>query len=40
MRGTTEGELYDVVQAHLRADHPALVGLMNSEQIWAMAEDE
>ncbi len=40
MRGTTEDDLYKVVQAHLRADHPELVGLMNAEQIWAMAEEE
>ncbi len=36
----TENDLYEVVQAHLRADHPELVGLMDSEQIWAMAEEE
>jgi hypothetical protein len=40
VRGATENELYEVVQAHLRADHPELVGLMNAEQIWAMAEEE
>ena len=40
MRGTTENDLYEVVQTHLRADHPELVGLMNAEQIWAMAEQE
>lgn len=38
VRGETDDELVENVEAHVRSDHPDLVGKMSREDIVAMAE--
>jgi predicted small metal-binding protein len=38
-RGDTEAELLAAAEAHIRADHPDLVGKLSRDDLLAMAED-
>jgi predicted small metal-binding protein len=40
VRGETDDELWGNAQAHLRTDHPDLVGKVSREDILAQAEEE
>ena len=39
-RGETDDELVAAVEAHIRQDHPDLVGKLSREDILSMAEEE
>ena len=39
VRGRTDDELIETAQAHVRSDHPELVGQINREDWLQMAED-
>jgi predicted small metal-binding protein len=39
VRGETDDELVANVEAHIRSDHPEMVGKMSREDVMAMAEE-
>lgn len=39
VRGETDDELVAAAEAHIRADHPELVGKMSREDLLGMAEE-